>query len=158
MSLRDELTGLYNRRGFLEHAQTALRTVTRMRLSACVFFVDLNGMKRINDTFGHEAGDRAIAAAGRVLTSVFRESDVVARLGGDEFAVFAAECSQDDVAKVHERVRLAAEAANGASGEPFAVTMSVGASCFAPGSRADLTLLLEDADRAMYDHKRRSRS
>src|SRR5262249_37307908 len=85
LSLRDELTALYNRRGFIDHAQPALRPAASSKQPACLFYVDLNGMKRINDTLGHQMGDRAIAATARILSGVFRESDIVARLGGDEF-------------------------------------------------------------------------
>ncbi len=154
ISLRDELTGLYNRRGFLEHAQQGLRHARRSRRSACVFFADLNRMKAINDTFGHEAGDRAIVMMARLLEQSFREADIIGRLGGDEFAIFAPECSANDVAAVRQRLRQKLEEAKRASNEPFQLATSVGCSEFSPESKASLDALMEAADRAMYEEKR----
>jgi diguanylate cyclase (GGDEF)-like protein/PAS domain S-box-containing protein len=153
MSLRDELTGLYNRRGFLEHAEQALRRAARQRSAATVFFADLNGMKGINDNLGHEMGDRAIVATGRVLGAVFREADIIARLGGDEFSVFAPECQQKDVPTIRARLEQQVALFN-EQGEPFRLSISIGASTFEPGSTVDLAELMELADRKMYDEKR----
>jgi diguanylate cyclase (GGDEF)-like protein/PAS domain S-box-containing protein len=154
MSLRDDLTGLYNRRGFLEHAGVALRGAVRTREPAAVFFADLNEMKAINDTFGHDAGDRAIVGTARVLGAVFRDSDIVARLGGDEFAIFAPRCGEKDVPRVRERLHTLLEGANQKTEEPFSLSISMGASVFLPGDPADLGALMESADRAMYGEKR----
>jgi diguanylate cyclase (GGDEF)-like protein/PAS domain S-box-containing protein len=154
MTLRDELTGLYNRRGFLEHAGLALRTAIRVRQPACVFFADLDGMKGINDGFGHEVGDRAIAATACVLTEVFRDSDIVARLGGDEFAVFAPQCGEGDVAVIRKRVDAALVRFNNETSEPFSLSISVGAGVFVPGMAIDLNALMERADQSMYEQKR----
>src|SRR5262249_2502820 len=98
LSLRDELTGLHNRRGFVEAAEQQLKAALRAGESCAVFFADLNGMKVINDQLGHDMGDSALCAAAEVLSAVFRASDVIARLGGDEFAVFAGECDELGVA------------------------------------------------------------
>jgi diguanylate cyclase (GGDEF)-like protein/PAS domain S-box-containing protein len=157
LSLKDELTGLYNRRGFVEHAQQQLRSATRANRSACVFFVDLNDMKGINDTLGHEFGDRALISAARVLSSVFRDCDIVSRLGGDEFAVFASECRIPDVAAVRARLRTRISELNDSSNEPFQLSMSVGSAVFEPGSKADLDTLMELADQNMYEEKRAAR-
>ena len=89
LALTDELTGLRNRRGFLVLADQALRMARRTRARCALVFMDLDGLKRVNDTRGHAAGDTLIADAAKVLDHVFRESDVVARVGGDEFAVLA---------------------------------------------------------------------
>ena len=150
----DPLTGLYNRRGFVEHARQLLRSATRANRSACVFFVDLNDMKGINDSLGHEFGDRALTSAARVLSLVFRDSDIVSRLGGDEFAVFASECGAADIAALRERLRARTGELNAAKNEPFELSMSVGAAVFEPGSKADLDTLMERADQSMYEEKR----
>jgi diguanylate cyclase (GGDEF)-like protein/PAS domain S-box-containing protein len=154
MSLRDELTGLYNRRGFQEHAQQQLRSSARTKQPASLFFIDLNGMKNINDTLGHEAGDRALVATARLLQLAFREADVVARLGGDEFAVMAAQCGSVDVAGVIERLEQQARRLNDASNEPFRISFGIGSAIFDPGSPLDLAELTERADQSMYEHKR----
>lgn len=158
LSLKDELTGLYNRRGFVEHARQQLRSAVRANRSACVFFVDLNDMKGINDTLGHELGDRALASAAAVLGSVFRDSDIVSRLGGDEFAVFAGECGAADVPALRARLRARIDEVNAASSEPFLLSMSVGAAVFGPSSTADLEALMELADQNMYAEKRAARA
>jgi len=154
LSLRDELTALYNRRGFLEHAQQALRTAARSKQPACLFYVDLNGMKRINDTQGHQMGDRAIAATARILSAVFRESDIVARLGGDEFAILAAACGLDQVAIVRRRLMAAIDELNQSRKEPFQLSVSVGESVYDPQAPCTLETLMESSDRAMYEEKR----
>jgi diguanylate cyclase (GGDEF)-like protein/PAS domain S-box-containing protein len=153
MSLRDELTGLYNRRGFQEHAEQLLRQMSRSKRAAAVFFIDLNGMKIINDTLGHEIGDRALVATASVLTRTFRESDVVARLGGDEFAVFALECDTDGIRIVRERLSQAVCDLNQSGIERFQLSFSVGAAAYQPTSPLQLQDLLELADHAMYEEK-----
>jgi diguanylate cyclase (GGDEF)-like protein/PAS domain S-box-containing protein len=154
MSLRDELTGLFNRRGFLEHARQLLRNAARSRREACVFFADLNGMKVINDSLGHEVGDRAIIATAKLLTGVFRDSDILARLGGDEFAIFAPECSSEDVRAICERLAAHLESLNRSAEEPFCLSISIGSSAFDPGTPTDLDTLMERADQQMYEQKR----
>jgi diguanylate cyclase (GGDEF)-like protein len=123
-----------------------------------VFFIDLNDMKGINDSFGHEVGDRALVATAQLLSSVFRASDVVARLGGDEFAVFAQECSLDDVPAVRARLNERMEALNTSGAERFHLSLSVGTAVLDASHPADLDGLLEAADRSMYEEKRASSS
>ena len=155
MSLRDELTGLLNRRGFQEHARQQLRLSGRTRRAATVFFLDLNGMKVINDTFGHEAGDAALVETATILTKAFRESDIVARLGGDEFAVLASDCDADGARALRERIAQYVLAFNqGARELPFRLSMSVGTAIFDPQAPLELDTLLENADHAMYEDKR----
>jgi len=154
LSLSDELTQLFNRRGFMEHARQQLRSALRSRRSSCLFFVDLNGMKHINDTFGHDAGDRALVATAGVLRTVFREADIVSRLGGDEFAVLAAECGPDDIAGVRQRLRACVAEFNERAGELFELSLSVGSAAYDGHAEIDVERLLEDADAAMYREKR----
>jgi diguanylate cyclase (GGDEF)-like protein/PAS domain S-box-containing protein len=154
LSLRDELTALYNRRGFLEHAQQALRSAARAKQPACLFYVDLNGMKRINDTLGHQMGDRAIVATAQILSRVFRDSDIVARLGGDEFAILAAACGREQVAIVRKRLMAAIAELNQSRKEPFQLSVSVGEGIYDPQAPSTLEDLMESADRAMYEEKR----
>lgn len=155
ISMRDELTGLYNRRGFYEQARRELRTLDKKGRSACLLFADLNGLKTINDELGHEAGDRAIASAGRILRSIFRDSDVVARLGGDELAVFALDCGAGDVATIRARMKEAIGTFNRDSGERFVLSVSLGAAVYDPAAPIELDRLVEMADARMYDEKRR---
>jgi diguanylate cyclase (GGDEF)-like protein/PAS domain S-box-containing protein len=105
LSLRDELTQLYNRRGFMEIAGQAHAQATRDGRSAALVFIDLNGMKRINDELGHESGDSALVDTAAVLRKALREADVIARLGGDEFAAFALDFTAEDLANLRARLR-----------------------------------------------------
>jgi diguanylate cyclase (GGDEF)-like protein/PAS domain S-box-containing protein len=154
LSLRDELTSLYNRRGFQEHAHHQLLHAARTKRYASVFFIDLDGMKTINDTLGHEVGDRALTLTAHLLAGAFRESDIVARLGGDEFAVFAPDCDGDGTRSMCERLARHVAELNQAGGEPFRLSISVGTAQFDPIHPAALDTLLETADREMYERKR----
>jgi diguanylate cyclase (GGDEF)-like protein/PAS domain S-box-containing protein len=156
LSLRDEMTHLYNRRGFLEMARQQLRIARRGRWRAALFFADLNGMKTINDGWGHDAGDRAIVATAALMTASFRSSDVVARLGGDEFAVFALECDAVGVEVAHARIRRAVDELNARQTEPYTMSVSLGAAVFDPDQPAELEFLMELADGKMYQEKRAS--
>ncbi|HEX4474277.1 MAG TPA: sensor domain-containing diguanylate cyclase, partial [Polyangiaceae bacterium] len=154
LSLRDELTGLYNRRGFMEIAEHHLKTDQRARKPCAVFFADLNGLKLINDQLGHEMGDRAIREAARVLESVFRASDVVARLGGDEFAIFASECDDLGVVAAAMRLERAVSDLNDTSTNRYRLSVSVGAAVLHADEPRDLAALMQAADQNMYDVKR----
>lgn len=157
LSLTDELTGLANRRGFLFLAEQQIRVVRSARIpqSLILFFGDMNGLKQINDTQGHEAGDAAIRDCARILKQSFREADIVARLGGDEFAVLAISASGDP-APVLERVHKAFEAHNDRCGTRLSI--SLGARPLDPAETASLDEVIADADRAMYESKRRSKA
>jgi len=157
LSLRDELTQLYNRRGFLELAHHQLLLAARARSPLTVFYADLNGMKIINDELGHEMGDRALVAVAQVLSKVFRVADILARLGGDEFAVLAVACDAEGAAIANARVRKLVDEFNEASGERFQLSVSLGASVYDPAAPVDLETLMRRADQQMYEFKRARR-
>lgn len=156
LALCDDLTCLYNRRGFFAAATQQLKVARRNLKSAVLLFCDLDGLKLINDTFGHREGDLALVRTAGALETVFRDSDVVGRLGGDEFAVLAT-----DLSPAHQQTILARlqKALNHASkDEPrYALSLSVGSAWFDPHEPISLGELMEQADRAMYDRKRGSR-
>jgi diguanylate cyclase (GGDEF)-like protein len=148
LALRDELTGLYNRRGFLTLAEHQLKARSRKGHSVTLFFADLDGLKIVNDTWGHEAGDEAIRTTARLLGETFRAEDIVARLGGDEFVVLAPDSSPHDARGLVERLRSAfARAAEGRFG------ISVGWISVNPAKRRPLTEWMRDADSALYREK-----
>ncbi len=156
LSLADDLTGLHSRRGFLELAPTLLRLAARRRERAILLCADLDGLKAINDSHGHSAGDRAIRAVASVLTETFRRADVLARIGGDEFAALALTGLEGASAIRHRlRRRIEEEDASGRLGFPFA--LSVGTALFDPESPTPLETLLQRADAAMYAEKRAKR-
>ena len=90
LSLADELTGLYNRRGFMTFCKQHLNTIRRTNKGIVIVYADLDGLKGINDLFGHKEGDRALIKTAELLKETFRSSDVLGRLGGDEFTILAA--------------------------------------------------------------------
>jgi diguanylate cyclase (GGDEF)-like protein len=154
-SLTDELTGLRNRRGFLELVAPRLANADRTGRPALLFFADINGMKQINDALGHEVGDEAIRQLGRLLRTTFRERDVVARLGGDEFVVFAPDAGPERAGALRRRLRTMVDAHNVATGEkPFRLSVSLGAAAYDPARPRDLEALLDEADALMYEQKR----
>jgi diguanylate cyclase (GGDEF)-like protein len=156
LSLIDELTELLNRRGFIERARQQLVAAQRDERPSLVCFIDLDGLKRINDTLGHVAGDRAIASFARVLRSTFRESDVLARLGGDEFVVFAVDSSNPNA--IRARIAAALAAFNRGGREPFELAASVGTAMSSPSSTATIEALLQEADEKMYAEKQARRA
>lgn len=154
LSLTDELTGLLNRRGFVNLAEHQLLTATRTRNRLWLLFADLDDLKTINDRLGHAAGDRALCEIARVLrTTPFREADLVARLGGDEFAVLATEISRTEGSALADRFKAALARANEAPGRELALSVSVGVALFDPDRPLSLDDLIHEADRRMYQAK-----
>lgn len=153
LSLTDELTGLYNRRGFLAAAERCVKSARREEQNLLLLFADMDGLKRINDTHGHDEGSRAISAAGEVLRRTFRDSDILARLGGDEFVALVADPAAKGPEFFMERLREGLRRHNELSAAPYAVSLSVGA------ARLDGALTVEEAiaqaDELMYQNKRR---
>jgi len=155
LSYLDELTGLYNRRGFLRHARTQLDAAALARRPMLVIFVDVDGLKNINDRLGHAAGDRALVDTAKVLKSTFRERDVVARLGGDEFVVLVTDSSAVRAEDLLARLTLRVEALNGHPDREFHLGFSTGVAAFEPTAPEPLEELLSEADSRMYLEKRR---
>jgi diguanylate cyclase (GGDEF)-like protein/PAS domain S-box-containing protein len=154
MTLIDELTGLYNRRGFMLLAERHLKLAIRKKQRVSLLFCDVDGLKSINDTFGHREGDRALIDAGDVLRRSFRSADIIARLGGDEFTVFPLEAADDSGAVLRQRLEENLQAHHAETGRPYRLSMSVGLALFEPGSEWTIDRLLEEADRHLYAQKR----
>jgi diguanylate cyclase (GGDEF)-like protein/PAS domain S-box-containing protein len=155
LSLRDGLTGLYNRRGFLELAAQAVRVAERERHRLALLFVDLDGLKRINDELGHGSGDRAIDEAAELLRSTCRATDLVARLGGDEFVVLASNVEGESLDVLKGRLERAVAQANDAPGREYCLSFSLGVATFDPLSPVPIEDLLVEADARMYEAKAR---
>src|ERR1700674_1352191 len=154
LALTDELTGLYNRRGFMALAERQLKIGRRSGRGMLLFVMDVDRLKQINDSFGHFEGDRALKRTAEVLEETFRDSDVLARLGGDEFAVLAVEASGHSEATIKTRLF---ECLKAISAEPsrYEISLSVGLARFDPCSRTSIGELLAKADQSMYEQKRR---
>lgn len=154
LSLIDDLTGLYNRRGFAELGEQHLKLAMRTSRAVTLVYLDLDRFKDINDTHGHHVGDRALSNVAEILRAAFRRSDIIARMGGDEFAVLALEASGDDADVLVERLRTKIDEFNARDQEPYRLSVSLGVSRFSAEARTKLGELLTAADAAMYSEKR----
>lgn len=152
-ALRDELTGLHNRRGLLHVMDALMKLGVRSQRPLSLVYIDLDDMKAINDTHGHQVGDRALIDVARLLRRNLRESDFIARIGGDEFCVVLAAGTdvQDRIAV--ERIEEAIRSHNLSGGRPYRLSLSIGRSRFDPAKPCTVEELLSAADAAMYRHK-----
>ena len=158
LALTDELTGLYNRRGFMALAERQLKLGRRSGRGMLLIMMDVDHLKQINDSFGHLEGDCALKRTADVLEETFRDSDVVARLGGDEFAVLAIEADGHCEATIKARLFELLKSTNGEQSR-YAISLSMGVARFDPDSRTLIADLMMKADQAMYEQKRhRSKS
>jgi diguanylate cyclase (GGDEF)-like protein/PAS domain S-box-containing protein len=155
LTVRDELTGLYNRRGFLTLATQHLKFARRTKRGCWLIVVDVDDFKQINDTFGHPEGDQALVTTAEILTRSFRESDIVSRLGGDEFTVLAVHADDDSAATITTRLTETLSQYNAQAGRRYALAFSVGVVRFDPTSPCSIEELFARADGALYAQKRR---
>ncbi|MFI5288037.1 MAG: diguanylate cyclase domain-containing protein [Polyangia bacterium] len=154
MSLVDELTHLYNRRGFLMLAQQQLELAHREHRRLFLIFADLDGMKPINDQLGHEVGDLALIEAAEILKRSFRSADLVARLGGDEFVVLATENGACESAMLTARIEAQLALSNAQPDRRYALAISTGVTASDPDLAQPIEALLSRADQSMYQQKR----
>jgi diguanylate cyclase (GGDEF)-like protein len=154
LALTDDLTGLYNRRGFLVLGLQTLKLARRAGQAALLFFLDVDHLKDINDRNGHAAGDECLLSCAQVLRDTFRDSDIIARFGGDEFAVLALETNGNDARAILKRIENAGRAEN-AKHPAWELSLSTGAARLEGNRPASMTELLVAADADMYRHKHR---
>ena len=151
----DELTGLHNRRGFIDLARAELDRAVRDQRGMLVIFADLDGLKQINDRHGHQAGDRVLSEFATLLRAAFRERDLVARLSGDEFVVLVTDAAGVGPAELVARLEARVEHHNVGPRRDFRIAFSTGVSTFDPTEPEPLEVLLSQADGRMYAEKRR---
>ena len=152
-SLKDDLTGLFNRRGLLKQAAPYFDFARRQKEKLLLLFIDLDGMKRINDEFGHNEGDNALINTATILNRSFRSSDIVARLGGDEFAVVVTDLNADKEDAIR-RLTENLKAYNASDICRHKLSFSIGVAALEPQRMTCFEELLEQADQAMYEQKR----
>lgn len=158
ISFTDDLTGLLNRRGFFTFAQQQVKLANRSRKGFLFLFADLDGLKKINDTLGHQEGDLALTETAHVLQEVFRESDIIARLGGDEFAVLMTENAGTGGKRViMQRLRESIAEHNARTDRRYVLSISAGIIRYDPANPCTLDVLLSRADRLMYREKKSKR-
>ena len=154
MSFRDPLTELYNRRGFTTLAEQQLKAAARNKKPLCLLFLDVDDMKRINDTLGHEAGDKALVETADVLRKAFRESDIIARIGGDEFALLAADIKELNPEVFAARLQQHIDELNAKKSPKHKLAISWGTVLYDPQFPVPLNKLMSSADGLMYAQKK----
>jgi Amt family ammonium transporter len=156
MSITDELTGLYNRRGFFALAQQQVKVAERTKKDMLLFFVDLDKMKQINDKLGHQEGDKALAEIATVLKKTFRESDIIGRIGGDEFAILAIDTTIDETSEVlMKRLDDYLGEYNKLEDRKYLLSLSTGIAHYDPEYPSSLDELMALADIGMYAEKKK---
>jgi diguanylate cyclase (GGDEF)-like protein len=151
----DPLTGLPNRALLLDRLDHALTLLRRHGTRFAVLFMDLDGFKPINDTYGHAVGDRLLSAVAKRLRGALRETDTAARFGGDEFVILCESTGDaDDAFQAAERVLRSVERPFLLGGHALSVSASVGIALAAPAA-SDAGILIQQADTAMYRAKER---
>jgi diguanylate cyclase (GGDEF)-like protein len=156
MALRDDLTGLHNRRGFTALASRYLQWARDTGQHLAMVFADIDGLKAINDRFGHGEGDRAISLAASSIKETFRKFDVTARLGGDEFVALIVEVPGRSVEMICKRLQMnLAECSR--TERRYTLSLSVGVAHFDADQPVTLQELMRQADAALYRHRRKAR-
>ncbi len=154
LATTDHLTGLMNRMSFDEALQRAFKNARRYHRQGAILYIDLNDFKKVNDTYGHKAGDQILQECGKQFTSFFRETDTVARLAGDEFAIIMEEVSATQVKfKAKELELLVKNIKVEAHGKEVSCTASVGLQLFNGDTKDSLEDIIHAADQAMYTQK-----
>jgi len=153
LSLTDELTGLYNRRGFFFLANQQIKIAKRREILFYIVFIDLDGLKQVNDSLGHEIGDKMIVSTAQILNQTFRDSDIIARLGGDEFVLFISSNSSD-TDEINLRLKANIDDFNKNNRHCYQLSLSIGIRQCNFKEDVSLEELLHEADQLMFQDKR----
>jgi diguanylate cyclase (GGDEF)-like protein len=152
ISITDELTGLYNRRGFFAMAEQQLKIAKRMNKATLLLSADMDNLKEINDTLGHKEGDVALIDTANILRKSFRESDIIARIGGDEFVVLQIEKADANANTMTNRLQNNLAIYN--TNRNKKLSISAGTFYCEPEFCYSIEELLIEADKLMYRHKK----
>ncbi len=153
MTLRDELTGLYNRRGFYTHAEQLIKVSKRNKENVILFFIDVDNLKSINDTYSHKSGDDALVDTTNIIKKTFRESDIIARFGGDEFVILARLVKKSLGDKLSNRFNRNLNSHNKKNIRPYKLSLSLGLAQSNTKFGISIDELLKKADESMYEQK-----
>ena len=159
LAMRDGLTGLFNRRAIEEYAESEFNITERKKHPLSIVMLDIDHFKKVNDRFGHKAGDYALQQVAKILKEDLRSYDRVGRWGGEEFMLILPDTHLDDALIVAERIRvkIAETKITLESGEAFSIHISLGVACTS-GQSTTLTKLIDSADQAMYQAKQSGRN
>jgi len=158
LSVEDELTHLRNRRGFLSLAAHQIRYLRRQKRAFFIIYADLDGLKAINDEWGHNDGDVAIAAAAGAIRQALRDTDIVARMGGDEFTALVCEAAPPDYKSIRQRIVDSVQRAGAELNRPWKLSISLGYYHSKPGDDVDLDDMLSRADADLYREKQQRKA
>jgi two-component system cell cycle response regulator len=158
MLLTDELTDLYNRRGFFTLGEYPLKIAKRQMKGIYMLYADLDDLKGINDTWGHQEGDVALKEVADILKNNYRESDIIARIGGDEFVVVPVGTAGDNADMIIGRLHKAVDIRNSKRNLNYQLSMSAGVAFYDPASPCSIDELLAQGDKSMYERKKCKRS
>lgn len=157
LSTSDELTGVNNRRGFMEKVEFLINMPSNKDRKAMLLFADMDSLKVVNDKFGHKDGDFALRNIANILLNSFRADDIIGRIGGDEFVCFAFVDDPEFITYVQDRINELSDELNDNCGKPYFIEMSVGVSEFVCGMETKIEDLLSQADNSLYSNKRYKR-
>ncbi|MEW6602589.1 MAG: GGDEF domain-containing protein [Nitrospirota bacterium] len=141
--LRDDLTGLYSKNGFIALIESHIRLAQRQKKSIILFYADIDGLKGINENFGHQEGDMMLKEAADVLRATFRRSDIMARIGEDEFAVLLIESSENHMDSVNDHFRQVLDEYNSKRHQKYRLSMTAGVTSYSPEYNDSVRDLLE---------------
>lgn len=166
LSSIDMLTKVHNRRSFDQEIVRELSRASRIGHQLACLFIDLDHFKTVNDTYGHQIGDRVLRTVGLFLNKQLRKTDIIARYGGEEFAILLPNCDQARALEIAEtlRLKLSRLIFRDDDSSPFRMTTSIGVSLCDPGKYASQKLdsiayqLIQSADKAVYEAKRNGRN
>lgn len=154
LSLIDELTGLYNRRGLFALVEQLLKLCKRQKKGTFMLYADVDNLKEINDTFGHKEGDMALKDIANILRKNFRDADIIARIGGDEFVVIPVGIAGDNVEAISSRLQKSLEFHNAERNHSYKLSLSFGIAYYDPENPCSIDRLLIQGDELMYEQKR----
>jgi len=157
-SITDQLTGLLNRRGFYNIAQKQCEIASRRNLILYYLFIDIDGLKAINDQYGHKEGDILLQSTSSILKNTFRSSDLICRMGGDEFLVMTMEAKDATIEDMTNRLTINLNSYNTQTSKPYKLSLSTGLIQNNPGSPFSIGELISKADEVMYKQKRKNKS
>ncbi len=151
----DSLTAIYNRNGFKRSAQTLFDECVTEHRQVMVMFADMDGLKFINDNYGHKAGDHAIRSIAAILQESCVHGEIACRFGGDEFFIFGADYTEADAEKLRARIQKGLDICNRNSGRPYQLSVSIGACITVPPKDSSIFQLITVADNKMYEEKKK---
>ncbi len=153
LSFTDDLTGLYNRRGFFTLVEQQLKLFKRQMKGIYMLYADVDNLKEINDILGHKEGDMALIDVANILRKNYREADIIARIGGDEFVVIPVETTGDNIDIISSRLQKGLKIHNAEKNHKYKLAISVGIAYYNPENPCSVDELLVRADKAMYEQK-----